>query len=136
MAASRCSAASAAHADRARRHQYHGSRKIHCAHSSDWVRGKGRDRILPRYTGGDPGRAGYDKIIPLEPEFIVPQDRVEKQDCENSEAKHRLAAQRQRYPPPDPVYFGDDLFSRRPLCQAGRDAVGTSSFVCKPSRIR
>jgi hypothetical protein len=72
----------------------------------------------------------------LEPEFIVPRDGVEKQDCESGEAKHRLAAQRQRYPAPDPVYFGDDLFSDRPLCRAVRDTVGTSSFICKPSRIR
>src|SRR5580692_12596011 len=33
----------------------------------------------------------------------------------------------------DPIYLGDDLFSRQPLCQATLDAGGHFIFVCKPS---
>jgi hypothetical protein len=75
---------------------------------------------------------GHDKVVPLEPEFIVPQDGAEKQDCENMAAKRWLATHGQRYTEFDPVYLGDDLFSRQPLCQAVRDAGG-HFFVCKPS---
>ena len=32
---------------------------------------------------------GHDKVIPLPPEFIVPQDGAEKQDCENAAANYR-----------------------------------------------
>lgn len=40
---------------------------------------------------------------------------------------------RQRYAALDPVYLGDDLFSRQPLCQAVLDTGGHLIFVCKPS---
>ena len=40
---------------------------------------------------------GHDKVIPLEPEFVVPQDGAEKQDCENMAAKRWLAVHGQRY---------------------------------------
>jgi hypothetical protein len=76
---------------------------------------------------------GHDKVVPLEPEFIVPQDGAEKQDCENRAAKRWLAAHGPRYAALDPVYLGDDLFSRQPLCQAVREAGGHFIFVCKPS---
>jgi hypothetical protein len=72
-------------------------------------------------------------VIPLEPEFIVPQDGAEKQDCENRAAKRWLATHGPRYAALDPVYLGDDLFSRQPLCQAVLDAGGHFIFVCKPS---
>ena len=59
----------------------------------------------------------HDKVIPLEPEFTVPQDGAEKQDCENMAAKRWLTTHGQRYAALDAVYLGDDLFSRQPLCQ-------------------
>jgi hypothetical protein len=76
---------------------------------------------------------GHDKVVPLEPEFIVPQDGAAKQDCENMAAKRWLATHGQRYAAFDPVYLGDDLFSRQPLCQAVHDTGGHFIFVCKPS---
>src|SRR5271157_550998 len=69
----------------------------------------------------------------LDPEFIVPQDGAEKQDCENMAAKRWLAAHGRRYAAFDAIYLGDDLFSRQPLCQAVRDVDGHFIFVCKPS---
>jgi hypothetical protein len=77
--------------------------------------------------------AGHAKVVPLEPEFIVPQDGAEKQDCENKAAKRWLTAHGQRYAALDPVYPGDDPFSRQPLCQAVLDAGGPFIFVCKPA---
>jgi hypothetical protein len=76
---------------------------------------------------------GHDKVIPLEPEFIAPQDGAEKQDCENAAAKRWLAAHGARYARLDPVYLGDDLFSRQPLCEAVHQVDGHFIFVCKPS---
>ena len=76
---------------------------------------------------------GHDKVIPLQPGFIVPQDGADKQDCENMAAKRWQAAHGLGYAPLKPVYLGDDLFSRQPLCQAVLDAGGHFIFVCKPS---
>ena len=37
-----------------------------------------------------------------------------------------------RYVRFDPIYLGDDLFSRQPICQAVLDVGGRFLFVCKP----
>ena len=37
------------------------------------------------------------RVVPLEPEFIVPQDGDAKQDCESQAARRRLAAHATRY---------------------------------------
>jgi hypothetical protein len=76
---------------------------------------------------------GHDKVVPLPPEFIVPQDGAEKQDCENAAAKRWLATQAAAYARLNPIYLGDDLFSRQPLCEAVLAAEGHFIFVCKPS---
>jgi hypothetical protein len=113
--------------------EYHCSRKIHCQHCSTRVRGKGGTEYYHSMLAATLVAPGHDKVIPLEPEFIVPQDGAEKQDCENRAAKRWLTAHAQRYAALDPVYLGDDLFSRQPLCQAVLDIGGHFIFVCKPS---
>jgi hypothetical protein len=113
--------------------QYHSSHKIHCENCSTRVKSKGGTEYYHSMLSATLVAPGHDKVIPLEPEFIIPQDGAEKQDCENGAAKRWLAAHGQRYAPLNPVYLGDDLFSRQPLCQAVLDAGGHFIFVCKPS---
>ena len=76
---------------------------------------------------------GHNKVIPLEPEFITPQDGAKKQDSETMAAKRWLAAHGQEYAAFRPVYLGDDLFSHQPLCRAIQAAGGNFIFTCKPS---
>ncbi len=71
--------------------------------------------------------------MPLEPEFIVPQDGHDKQDCESRAMRRWLAAHGARYARLNPVYLGDDLYSRQPICQAVLDASAHFIFVCKPA---
>jgi len=118
--------------------EYHCSRKIHCPHCSTRVRGNGGKEYYHSMLAATQVAPGHDKVVPLDPEFVVPRDGAEKQDCENGVAKRWLATHGQRYAALDPVYlgpvyFGDDLFSRQPLCQAVSDAGGHFIFVCKPS---
>jgi hypothetical protein len=113
--------------------KYHCSRKIHCQHCSTRARGQSGTEYYHAMLAATLVAPEHDKVVPLEPEFIVPQDGAEKQDCENRAAKRWLSAHSQRYAPLDPVYLGDDLFSRQPLCQAVLDAGGHFIFVCKPS---
>jgi len=113
--------------------EYQCSRKIHCQHCSTRLRGKGEIEYYHSMLAATLVAPGHDKVIPLEPEFIVPQDGAEKQDCENTAAKRWLATHGQRYEALDPIYLGDDLFSRQPLCQAVLDTGGHFLFVCKPS---
>jgi hypothetical protein len=76
---------------------------------------------------------GHSRVVPLEPEFVVPQDGHDKQDCESMAARRWLAAHGPSYARLDPVYLGDDLYSRQPICQAVQAAGGHFLFVCKPS---
>jgi len=89
--------------------EYHCSRKIHCRHCSTRLRGKGETEYFHSMLAATLVAPGHDKVIPLEPEFIVPQDGAEKQDCENMAAKRWLAAHGRRYAALGAVYLGDDL---------------------------
>jgi len=113
--------------------EHHCSRKIRCPHCSTRVRGKGGTEYYHAMLAATLVAPGHDKVIPLEPEFIAPQDGAEKQDCETMAAKRWLAAHGRRYAALGAVYLGDDLFSRQPLCQAVLNADGHFIFVCKPS---
>jgi hypothetical protein len=60
---------------------------------------------------------GYGQVLPYVPEFIMPQDGEEKQDCEINAAKRwvqREQAVLRRY---RAVLLGDDLYSKQPLCE-------------------
>jgi hypothetical protein len=116
--------------------QYHCSRTIRCRNCSTRLRGKGETAETEYYhamLGATLVSPGHDKVVPLPPEFMVPQDGADKQDCENQAARRWLAAHGARYARLRPVYLGDDLFSRQPLCEAVRAQDASFIFVCKPS---
>jgi len=113
--------------------EYFCSKAIHCPHCSTRMRGKDGKEYFHAMLAATLVAPGHDKVIPLPPEFIAPQDGAEKQDCENTAAKRWLATHGARYAKLDPIYLGDDLFSRQPLCEAVREVDGHFIFVCKPS---
>src|SRR5215471_13632977 len=49
---------------------------------------------------------GHNHVVPLEPEFIAPQDGAEKQDCESRAARRWLAGHGAHYARLNPVYLG------------------------------
>jgi hypothetical protein len=114
--------------------EYHCSGKIGCPSCSTRKRGNG-DKLeyFHAMLSATLVAPGHDKVVPLEPEFIVPQDGADKQDCENTAAKRWLAAHGARYAAMGAVFLGDDLFSRQPLCEAVIAAGGHFLFVCKPT---
>jgi len=113
--------------------EYFSSKKIHCDNCSTRQRSNGEKEYFHAMLGATLVAPGHDKVIPLEPEFIAPQDGAEKQDCENAAAKRWLAAHGAQYARLNPIYLGDDLFSRQPLCQSVLAITGHFIFVCKPS---
>jgi hypothetical protein len=113
--------------------QYHCSKTIHCPHCSSRMRGDGKREYFHGLLSVSLVAPGHDKVVPLEPEFISPQDGAEKQDCENAAAKRWFAAHGAHYARLKPVYLGDDLFSRQPLCEAVQAQGANFIFVCKPS---
>jgi hypothetical protein len=63
----------------------------------------------------------------------VPQDGHEKQDCESRAVRRWLERHGRRHARLKPIYLGDDLFSRQPVCEAVWAVDGHFLFVCKPA---
>ena len=78
-------------------------------------------------------KPGQAQVLPLPPEFIVPRDGREKQDCERVAAKRWLAQQHRHFSDYSVTYLGDDLYANQPLCQLIAETYRQFFiFVCKP----
>jgi hypothetical protein len=74
-------------------------------------------------------------VIPLEPEFVSPQDGSRKQDCELNAAKRwieRNADMSER----KVIVLGDDLFSKESICELLLSEGFHFVLVCKPNSHR
>ncbi|MBE0541382.1 MAG: ISNCY family transposase [Verrucomicrobia bacterium] len=76
---------------------------------------------------------GHSQVVPLRPEFIVPQDGQAKQDCEINAAKRWLAAHAARYSTGNDTLLGDDLYAHQPFCRQVLLHDFHFIFTCKPA---
>ena len=74
----------------------------------------------------------HSTVISLVPEFIMPQDGHDKQDCERVAAKRWLKQQARHFQPYRATLLGDDLYSNQPLCELALEQKYNFIFVCKP----
>jgi hypothetical protein len=111
---------------------YFRSKKIHCPQCSQQVLSNGQTQYLHSVLTPVLVQPGRSQVLALEPEFIVPQDGHEKQDCEIAAAKRWLDQHGDFYARQDTTVLGDDLYSRQPFCQALRDHQLHFILVCKP----
>jgi hypothetical protein len=111
--------------------QYFSSSAIHCEnctqrqredgmHYSHWV-------IVPVLV-----RADSTHVFTLEPEFIVPQDGAEKQDCEQNAFKRWMERHAHRFPPHTVTMLCDDLHCKQPTCELCLAHHFNFIFVCLP----
>jgi len=68
------------------------SRKLHCPQCSHRRRGDGEVEYFHRFLGASLVAPGHACVLPLPPEFIVPQDGADQQDSEHAAAKRWLIA--------------------------------------------
>lgn len=73
---------------------------------------------------------GCAHVLPYVPEFIVPQDGAEKQDCEVTAAKRWLEREGSTLRRYRAILLGDDLYSKQPLCTAVLATSCDFIFVC------
>jgi hypothetical protein len=71
-------------------------------------------------------------VLALPPEYIMPQDGHEKQDCERAASKRWVKQHAAHYAPLNAILLGDDLYASQPLCQHILDHDLHFLFVCKP----
>lgn len=72
------------------------------------------------------------QVYPLAPEFIVPQDGSEKQDCEWNAAKRWVERSRGRFGPWQATMMTDDLHCNQPFCTLLEAHEINYILVCKP----
>src|SRR3954462_2575277 len=113
--------------------EYHVSGKVHCQQCSTRKRGKDKTEHFHALVSATVVAPDHNRVVPLEPEFIVPQDGHDKQDCESRAVRRWRERHGRRHARLKPIYLGDALFSRQPVCEAVRAAGGHFLFVCKPS---
>jgi len=113
--------------------EYHCSAKVRCPQCSTRARTGGKTEYFHTLVAASIVAPGHSRVVPLEPEFVVPQDGHEKQDCESRAARRWLSSHGPRYARLNPVYLGDDLYARQPVCEAVLESGGHFLFVCKPS---
>jgi hypothetical protein len=75
---------------------------------------------------------GHAQVIALPPEYIMPQDGHDKQDCERAAGKRWLAKYAKQVAPHGVTLLGDDLYSTQPFCTLVLQQGFNFIFTCKP----
>jgi len=113
--------------------EYFSSGQIHCSACSTRTLKTGETRYFHSVVTPVIVCPGRTQVIPLEPEFIVPQDGHDKQDCENAAAKRWLVQHGQRLSALTVTVLGDDLYCHQPLCRQLLDQQLDFILVCRPA---
>ena len=112
--------------------EYVRSSQSHCSNCSTRTLKSGETHYFHRVITPVIVCPGQAHVIPLVPEFIVPQAGHEKQDGENAAAKRWLAQQRPRLSALNVTVLGDDRYCCQPLCQQILDQQLDFILVCRP----
>jgi len=112
--------------------EYFSSPTIHCAHGSTRQHTNGKVTYYHAALTPVLVKPGCDKVIPLAPAFIRPQDGAQKQDCELNAAKRWLVAHGEECARLKAIILGDDLYCHEPFCRAVQAQGIDFILVCKP----
>jgi hypothetical protein len=112
--------------------QYFASQKISCSQCSTHHHANGTTTYSHRMLTPVIVAPGQDTVIPLPPEFMVPQDGHDKQDCENAAAKRWLRQYARHYRVYGITIWGDALYSNHPMCEVLVEEGVAFILVCKP----
>ena len=115
--------------------RHHSSEKVHCANCthSTHSRAGGGERVVHSHCSVTPVLVdkGAKTVFPLAPEFIVPQDGSEKQDCELAASQRWLERSADVLGEEPTVLLGDDLYAHSPFCRKTVAARAHFLFTCK-----
>ncbi len=109
------------------------SKKIHCSNCSCVQHAEGKTTHFHSAITPVIVSPSHAQVVPLRPEFIVPQDGQVKQDCEINAAKRWLAAHAACYATGNDTLLGDDLYAHQPFCRQVLLHNFHFLFTCKPA---
>ena len=112
--------------------EYFSSKKIHCPNCSTRVLKNGQTNYFHSVVTPVVVCPGRSEVLPLMPEFVVPQDGHDKQDCESAAAKRWLLGHGARYSGWNTTLLGDDLYCRQPLVKLLQEQQFNFIFTCRP----
>jgi len=112
--------------------QYFSSNSIHCDNCNQKQHRNGTTTYYHTAITPVIAAPGNNNVIPLQPEFITPQDGHEKQDCENTAAKRWIRQYSSEYSQFGFTILGDDLYCKQPLCNLILEKGFDFILVCKP----
>lgn len=111
--------------------RYFSSKQIHCENCTQRQQDQetvfSHSVIAPVLVA--PGSA---QVFCLEPEFIVPQDGAEKQDCEQNAIKRWVRRNASHFVAEKVTLLADDLHSKQPTCELCLAHNLNFIFVCLP----
>ena len=113
--------------------EYFCSRKINCDNCSHRLRSDGETEFFHTVLASSIVAPGHATVLPLQPEFVRPQDGAEKQDCERQVVKRWMDRFGARHADLRPVCPGDDLYACQPVCEAVAATGGSYIYACKPA---
>lgn len=110
---------------------FHSSEEVHCASCSRKDHRDGRttwyhSALTPAFV-----RAGSNRVIAAEPEFIVPQDGKKKQDCEINAGKRWIRGAGRKYASLGVTLLCDDLYAHQPFFACAREEGFHLLCTCK-----
>ena len=111
--------------------QYFCSNKLSCPNCSTRKHANGQIDYFHTVVAASIVKPGKTWVLPLRPEFVEPQQGYVKQDCESRAARRWLELNASRYSKLNPVYLGDDIYSKQPVCEEVLAAGAHFLFVCK-----
>jgi len=112
--------------------EYFGSSQIRCPQCSSRTLKSGETHCFHSMVTPVLVCPGQAQVLPWVPEFVVPQDGHDKQDCENAAAKRWLLQYGCRYSGFNLTVLGDDLYCHQPLCQLLLAQQFNFILVCRP----
>ena len=113
--------------------EYFTSKKLFCCNCSHRERRDGKKEYFHTMVSAAVVAPGDSRSIPLQPEFVTPQDGHEKQDCERAAVKRWLASWGPVHARLKPVYLGDDLYACQPIVETIQSLGNDFIFTAKPS---
>lgn len=111
--------------------QYFSSQRIHC----EGCRTKVQDQQTTYFHQvllAVVCAPGQEHVVCLEPEFILPQDGHEKQDCEQQAMKRWIHRHASRFAPWGTTILADDLHCHQPICEELLAHKMHFIMTCKP----
>jgi hypothetical protein len=112
--------------------QYFSSKAVHCQNCL--TRQTPNGQILYYHAAITPVVVcpSHSQVIALPPEYIMPQDGHDKQDCERVAGKRWISKHAKDVAPHGVTLLGDDLYSNQPFCALVLQHGFNFLFVCKP----